>query len=128
MSDSIFVNQKDRISITVGFARKDGKTVIAKEGNGASSLTMEFRRPSYEDSQIILHSSSFSDESGRPVIDIIRLRKAALYHLAVGWDAKDGDNPVPITPDKISEMDPVLANEMAKRLEDQLGGASLFLA
>ena len=131
MASSLFVKANDTFEVTVHYKEKDGVVkILEKEEKGAESITVTCRKPDFETSQVILHASTIFTENGQPVVDMLRIRKCMLYHLAMKWNAKDErDNPVPLLPENISSLNPHIAATLCSDIEKSLGNPiGMFLA
>ena len=131
---SLFVDPNKKFHVTVKYYEKDGATTVLKDGEKepeeVSSLTITCREPDFQAAQVIIHSATIFTEEAIPVVDMLRVRKALLYHLAVSWNAKDDDGkPVPLGPDTISSLHPAIAAAACGQIEQKMNNPiGMFLA
>ena len=129
----LFINPEDRFKVTVKYRAEEGIVKILddddKAKDGDESITITCRKPNFESSQLILHASTIFTENGQPVVDMLRVRKALIYHLTVAWDATDDNGkPIPLGPEKISAMHPSIAAALCGKIEVEMGDpVGLFL-
>ena len=117
---SLFISPEDRFDVTVRYVEDGDKITISKDKK-SKSVTVTCRKPNFEMSQVILHASTILTDEGAPVVDLLRVRKTMLYHLAVSWDIQEEGKPVPMTADKISQMHPVIASALCKEIQEAVG-------
>jgi hypothetical protein len=122
---SLFVSPEDRFKVTVRYVEDGDRTRILEDDETdvkeAESVTVTCRKPNFEISQVILHASTILTDDGAPVVDMLRVRKTMLYHLATDWDVTEKGKPVPLTPEKISQMNPAIAAALCGKIQMEVG-------
>jgi hypothetical protein len=122
---SLFIKPEDKFNVTVRYVENENKIRVVEEDSAAEeseqSITVTCRIPNFEMSQVILHSATIFTENGIPVVDMLRVRKAMLYHLAVSWDVEDEGKPVSLSAERISAMNPVVASALCAGIQNKVG-------
>jgi hypothetical protein len=121
----LFVTEKDVFVITVRYTEKDGAITYFDPGQQAPEGTLEehftFRKPTWSDSRMMMSETMFIDPaSGSPVMDPYRFMDKKIKILLKGWSLKNGNEPLPLSPENIDKLDASLINHLNKRLDDNL--------
>lgn len=95
----LFVDKTDTIEIVIYCWEQDGeveashlKDEVPKEGiDCVEQLCCTFRKPSYQDSNIIIRNSNFKTEGEETTLNISAFQEQILRALLVQWDMKDED-------------------------------------
>jgi hypothetical protein len=93
----LLVDRADKIDIVVYCWEQDGeveashlKTEVPQDGIlVVEKLTCSFRKPSYNDSNIIIRNSNFKTEGEDTSLDVSAFQEQVLRSLLVDWDMKD---------------------------------------
>ena len=122
---SLFIKPEDKFDVTIRYI-EDGdniRTIEEEEATveGEQSITVTCRIPNFEMSQVILHSATIFTENGIPVVDMLRVRKAMLYHLAVAWNVEDNGKPVSLSGERISSLNPIVATALCAEIQNKVG-------
>jgi len=124
----IFVDKDDKFDVVVNYTdEKNGVKILEEKKEGCKSLTVTFQLPDFAISQEIARSSMTTTENG-PVIDVFRLRANMIYHLAIGWNAKNKDDKdVPFSIENINKLQPLVIAYLVNKVQEKIGETSILL-
>lgn len=125
----LLVDRTDKIEVVVYCWEQDGdveashlKDEAPKEGIGSVELLRcIFRKPSYQDSNVIIRNSNFKTEGDETTLNITQFQEQILRALLVDWDMKDEDDKkIPVNTATINNLLPSVARAAVSGVLDRI--------
>ena len=132
--NNIFVDPKEKITVTVVIGQQNNKIVSAvseeelkKNYKDINTETVEshqitFRRPNYKDNVDILRMTMTTD-GDEVKVDAATLRYERFVRLVQSWTFKNGESSIPANRDNINKLEFGIANTIMDALDNVLGSA-----
>lgn len=131
---SLLVSPNDTIKIDVVIAELTDGRVVADESEEMLSelypdqINVEsfehheivFRRPSFGDSVEMAGKISTNDGVSMD-FNPFAIRFERMASLLKNWTLKDGDNPIPANRDSLTKLNPLVANFIGTKLDEEIG-------
>ena len=112
---SLFISVNDTFDIVVYAFMKDGDLNATTSEKDVppdvepETVKIVFRKPTNKDAVTLSSASIKTSMDGAVQVDVIKMQDYVLRNLIVSWDLKDGENAVPVNPENIDKLNPILA-------------------
>jgi len=132
--NNIFVDPKEKITVTIVIGQQKGKIVSAvnedelkKNYKDVDMATIEshqitFRRPNYKDNIDILRVTMTTD-GDEVKIDAATLRYERFVSLVQSWTLKNGESDITANRENINKLEFGIANTIMAALDNSLGSS-----
>jgi len=122
----MFVDETAKIKVTLYYKQlpKTGRIqVVSRIGDlgerrlGYSSVTFELRSLSWKQKNELMRQSRKMNSMQQSELDWETYREKLLVSLITKWDAKEGEQPIALTPENVLRMNPQVAEALLYEYE-----------